>query len=76
MALTDHERAALDDLRGKVCRACGGSKDRGKFFCRRCFFSLPIPARVALRTHIMRGGAKIYFAIGAELERRREKRIL
>lgn len=72
MGLTSHERAALDDLRGKVCRGCGGAKERGKFFCRRCFFSLPVPARLALRTHIMRGGAEIYFEAGRFLEARRE----
>jgi hypothetical protein len=40
-------REALNNLKSLRCQ-CGSSKDRGRVFCFRCYWSLPVDMRNAL----------------------------
>jgi hypothetical protein len=74
VSMTVYESVAFDALRGLTCHACGREKQRKRFFCHECYFSLPLYMREALHTHILKGGAKVYFVTLAFIEQRAQQK--
>jgi hypothetical protein len=54
------DREILDDLMGKKCRTCGGSKGPRMSHCRSCYFKLPDKMRTALYQRFGRGYENAY----------------
>jgi len=65
--------SAKDELRSEACPECGGTKERGRSFCRACYLTLPLRLRSALYEGLTGGYAKAYNDALLYLHQRRNK---